>query len=297
MKKEKDKHQITIEDLLKSHKQGLTISEIMKKLNLARHTVLARLHLLEGQNKVFLRKINMAKLYYWNKEIEEDNNLPKVVSLKEHHLKINPIHKPKTKNIEIDMKKIKEEVGEELRRGTIKKEEAQIKEQRKPIIKVIGNKKDKSIKPSTKFIKTGIEGLDELFQDGIPKGCSVLIAGGAGSGKTIFCLQTLNYHAIQGKKCLYMSFEESEERLMEHMEGFGWNPKELIKKGNLIIKRFNPFDITRSVDALLMKAKGELLIDVEPIILPEKFKPDIIVVDSFHQETLRSPLWSFSSRH
>jgi len=48
----------------------------------------------------------------------------------------------------------------------------------------------------------------------------------------------------------------------------------------LLIKRFNPFDITRNVDALLMKAKGELLIDVEPVIFPEGFKPTIIVVDS-----------------
>lgn len=77
-----------------------------------------------------------------------------------------------------------------------------------------------------------------------------------------------------------MSFEESEERLIHHMEDFGWNPKELIKKGNLLIKRFNPFDITRSVDALLMKSKGELLIDIEPVIFPKDFKPDFIVVDS-----------------
>ncbi|MEK6899939.1 MAG: ATPase domain-containing protein, partial [Nanoarchaeota archaeon] len=46
------------------------------------------------------------------------------------------------------------------------------------------------------------------------------------------------------------------------------------------IKRFNPFDITRSVDALLMKAKGELLIDVEPIIFPDNFVPSVLVVDS-----------------
>ena len=101
-----------------------------------------------------------------------------------------------------------------------------------------------------------------------------------GSGKTILSLQMLNHHAKKGKKCLYMSFEESEERLIQHMEDFGWNPRELIKKNNLAIKRFNPFDITRSVDALLMKSKGELLIDIEPIIFPSDFQPDIVIVDS-----------------
>ena len=127
---------------------------------------------------------------------------------------------------------------------------------------------------------TGVEGFDALLEQGIPKGSTILVAGGAGSGKTLFCLQVMAVQARQGKKCLYMSFEESEERLISHMNDFGWHPQELIKKGTLVIKRFNPFDITRNVDALLMKAKGELLIDVEPIIFPENFKPDIIVLDS-----------------
>jgi len=127
---------------------------------------------------------------------------------------------------------------------------------------------------------TGIEGFDALLEKGIPKAAAVLVAGGAGSGKTIFSLQIMIHHAQKGEKCLYMSFEESETRLIKHMEEFGWPASELIKKGNLLVKRFNPFEITRSVDALLMKSKGELLIDVKPIIFPQNFKPTIIVVDS-----------------
>jgi KaiC/GvpD/RAD55 family RecA-like ATPase len=131
-----------------------------------------------------------------------------------------------------------------------------------------------------KYVKTGISGFDALLEQGIPKGAAVLVAGGAGSGKTILTLQALNYHAVHGDKCLYMSFEESEAKLVSHMQQFGWNPKKLIKDGKLLLKRFNPFDVTRSVDALLMKSKGELLIDVKPIVFPKNFKPDIIVVDS-----------------
>jgi len=135
-------------------------------------------------------------------------------------------------------------------------------------------------KGGREFVLTGVPGFDELLTQGIPRGNTLLVAGGAGSGKTIFCLQTLIEHASQGEKCLYMSFEESKERLVEHMNDFGWNPDKFLKNKKLYIKRFNPFDITRSVDALLMKAKGELLIDVEPVVLPENFKPDFIVVDS-----------------
>ena len=131
-----------------------------------------------------------------------------------------------------------------------------------------------------RFLFTEVPGFDALLDQGIPRGSSIVVAGGAGSGKTIFCLQTLYARAIKGEKCLYMSFEESEEKLIRHMQDFGWDGPALIKKGLLVVKRFNPFDITRSVDALLMRAKGELLIDIEPIVFPENYKPNFIVIDS-----------------
>jgi KaiC/GvpD/RAD55 family RecA-like ATPase len=130
------------------------------------------------------------------------------------------------------------------------------------------------------FVKTGIPGFDELLKEGIPKGSSMLVAGGAGSGKTIFCLQTMYAHASHGEPCLYMSFEENEGRLREHMEDFNWFPLPLERKNLIKIQRINPFDITRSVDALLAKAKGELLIDIDPVILPLNFKPSFVFVDS-----------------
>jgi len=142
---------------------------------------------------------------------------------------------------------------------------------------------DKNPKASEKpainqFFKTGIVGLDSLFRDGIPKRSSVLIAGGAGSGKTLLCLQMLYNAAKEGKKCFYMSFEESEWRLKNHMDNFGWDMKKY--GNNIMIKKFNLFDITRSIDALLAKQSGELMIEVEPVLIPKGFKPDIIIVDS-----------------
>ena len=89
-----------------------------------------------------------------------------------------------------------------------------------------------------KFVSTGIKGFDSLFEKGIPTGSSVIVAGGTGSGKTNFCLQILAHHASNGKKCYFMGFEESEERLIEHMENFGWKPQQLIKSRNFKIKRF-----------------------------------------------------------
>ena len=283
----RDKVLIRISDLLKSYREGLTIADIIKKLNLARHTVLARLHKLVGKGFVGIRKINMAKLHVWKKHEEVPEEKPEaqpvveVTPLVEEHIKWIEKARPKERPLAEELERIKKEIKEELIKGQIEKPEAAVKEQREPIAHIVKEAKEiAKKKPETASVKTGIAGLDALLTEGIPRGSSVLVAGGAGSGKTVLGLQMAAYHASHGDKCLYMSFEESEENLIHHMEGFGWNPRELIKKGNLIIKRFNPFEITRSVDALLMKAKGELLIDVEPVILPSNFKPDFVVVDS-----------------
>jgi len=142
-----------------------------------------------------------------------------------------------------------------------------------------------------KYIKTGVPGFDKLFKNGIPKGSPVVIAGGAGSGKTIFCLQILAHHAAQGKKCLYMSFEESEPRLIEHMKDFGWDPEKLIQSGNLKIKRYLTSEIYYydkdkkiggEIQAMMTKEIDPLLMELEPLTISEGegFKPDFIVIDS-----------------
>lgn len=138
------------------------------------------------------------------------------------------------------------------------------------------------IKLPEKFLRTGVKGFDELFNDnnGIPTGASVLVEGGPGSGKTLFCLTTLNELCSKGKKGLYMSFEEPEESLLDHMEGFGWPAREYVKKGILRIKRFDALDVSRSIEALLSAAKKELLIEVDPVFFPEDFSPDFVAIDS-----------------
>ena len=145
----------------------------------------------------------------------------------------------------------------------------------KKVVKIKG-------KTSSEFVKTGIEGFDRLLEEGIPRNSSLLVAGGPGTGKTILCLQLIANACRSGKKAIYISFEENEDNLKKHMADFGWAPDKWIKENKLIIKRVSPYELSRSVEALLAKAKGELLIEFEgiPAILPKAFKPDLIIVDS-----------------
>jgi len=238
--------------------------------------------IIEGNIKKSLPKPNLSNV---KKEIKKEinNKTPQKAAIKKPKidLKIGP--EIKDDNI-FDMAKLKSELENSLRKGKIDEGEAQVLEQRIPVTSTIRNLKEKSKGKTSKkeegFILTGVSGFDQLFQKGIPKGSSIIVAGGTGSGKTILCLQTLINKASEGKKCFYMSFEESEKRLIKHMDDFGWNPKKFMDSGNLMIKRYSPFDITRSVEAMLAKEKGELLIEIDPIIIPKGYHPDFIIVDS-----------------
>jgi len=150
------------------------------------------------------------------------------------------------------------------------------------------NKQKKEGK-SKKFVETGVPGFDNLFRHGIPKGSTVIVAGGTGSGKTNLCLKILAHHAAKGKKCYFMGFEESDEKIIEHMKDFGWNPKKLIKSGNLKIKRFLTSEIyyydkkgEDDIEAMMTREVDPLLMDLEPLAIAEEvgFKPDFIVLDS-----------------
>lgn len=130
------------------------------------------------------------------------------------------------------------------------------------------------------YVGTGVTGLDELFMHGIPRGSSVLTIGGPGSGKTIFCLQTLYNAAKAGEKVFYITLEENPDTLRRHMLDFGWDIAPLEKSGHFLIKKFTPMDITRQIDAMMERIKGELLIDIRPLVIPANYKPDRIAIDS-----------------
>lgn len=138
----------------------------------------------------------------------------------------------------------------------------------------------KGSKYEGRFLRTYIPGFDELMVKGIPEGHAVLVEGGPGSGKTVFCLTLLKNFCEKGKKVLYMSFEEPAERLKLHLKNFGADPYRYEKKKTLYIKRFNALDIARSVEALLSEAKKELLVEVQPVLIPKDFEPDIVLIDS-----------------
>jgi circadian clock protein KaiC len=132
-------------------------------------------------------------------------------------------------------------------------------------------------------LKTEITGFDELFSGGgIPIGNSVLVAGGPGTGKSIFCRQICYNLVTKGKKCMYVSFEESKERIEKSMEKFGWDVNRFVENGSLLIQKINPLDILRMKFGSIggSGSATELSYKIKPLVIPKDFHPDIIAVDS-----------------
>lgn len=73
---------------------------------------------------------------------------------------------------------------------------------------------------------TGISGLDVISAGGLPRDGVTLIAGGTGTGKTVFGLQYLAHGARESEPGIFVSFEEAPERLRAQARSFGWDPGE-----------------------------------------------------------------------
>lgn len=85
--------------------------------------------------------------------------------------------------------------------------------------------------PGTTRCKTGISKFDDLLGEGIPRGSSLLIAGVAGTGKTVLLLEFLYRGAKAGEKGVIFSFEETKERLLAAARGLGWDLEHEIERG------------------------------------------------------------------
>jgi KaiC/GvpD/RAD55 family RecA-like ATPase len=80
-------------------------------------------------------------------------------------------------------------------------------------------------------VKTGIVGLDNILQGGIPKYTTVLVSGQPGSGKTIFCYQFL-YEGVKNKeKCLFLTLDKKVDGLLTQARELGIDFQPFIEEG------------------------------------------------------------------
>jgi len=87
-----------------------------------------------------------------------------------------------------------------------------------------------------KRVKTGIPGMDEILNGGFPKRNVVLLAGGPGTGKTIFGMQYL-WAGISryDEPGIYVALEEHPVQVRINMEQFGWDVRPYEENGKFAV--------------------------------------------------------------
>jgi len=85
-------------------------------------------------------------------------------------------------------------------------------------------------------VLTGIEGLDDITDGGLPKGRPTLICGDAGSGKTLMAIEFLVRGATQyDEPGVFMSFEETVEELAQNVASLGFDLNDLMASKKLVV--------------------------------------------------------------
>ena len=97
-------------------------------------------------------------------------------------------------------------------------------------------RKQKSSSVELQKTPTGISGLDNITDGGLPKGRTTLIAGGAGSGKTLFGLEFLIRGAEKyGEPGVAMTFEETADEIAASLASLGHDVNRLVREKKLFI--------------------------------------------------------------
>jgi circadian clock protein KaiC len=83
---------------------------------------------------------------------------------------------------------------------------------------------------------TGIRGLDEITEGGLPRGRPTLICGAAGCGKTLLAVEFIVRGAREFKEPgVFMAFEETGKELSDNVASLGFDLPALIRRNKVVV--------------------------------------------------------------
>ena len=130
-------------------------------------------------------------------------------------------------------------------------------------------------------LRTGINGLDNMLNGGIPLNNQVVIAGGPGAGKSLLCFEVAYKNAKAGVPSIFISFEEDSTYMLNNIkEAFSdFNDiDKLISDKMLVIGGRDPGMIIENSNAADKYTFGRVMSEIEKLITDNKSK--FVVIDS-----------------
>ncbi len=134
-------------------------------------------------------------------------------------------------------------------------------------------------------LTTGIRGLDDILQGGLPEGQMYLLEGHPGTGKTTVAMQFMLAGRDLGEKSLYITLSEPRSELESSARSHGWDfdvpvvefvPDEVSLEAEQQYTVFHPSDVE------LATTIRRLIAEIETI------RPDRLVIDSLSELRLLS---------
>ncbi|AFL72355.1 circadian clock protein KaiC [Thiocystis violascens] len=90
--------------------------------------------------------------------------------------------------------------------------------------------------PSLAKCRTGIRGLDEITEGGLPRGRPTLVCGAAGSGKTLLAMEFIVRGARElDEPGVFMAFEETEGELTANVHSLGFDLDGLVARNQVAL--------------------------------------------------------------
>lgn len=104
----------------------------------------------------------------------------------------------------------------------------------------------KAMKAKIERVATGIPGMDAMMEGGFKRNSVNLVAGGAGTGKSIFAVQFLvNGIEKYNEPGIFITFEERKPKFYADMARFGWDLQKYEDKGKFVYLEYTPEQVKK----------------------------------------------------
>ncbi|MGD1912209.1 MAG: RAD55 family ATPase [Rivularia sp. (in: cyanobacteria)] len=87
---------------------------------------------------------------------------------------------------------------------------------------------------TTQKVSTGVAELDNMLEGGLPRGSATMVAGGAGTGKTLLGMHFITAGVAQGEPGVIVTFQENPQQLRRIAHSFGWDLVAMEEEGLLV---------------------------------------------------------------
>ncbi len=119
-------------------------------------------------------------------------------------------------------------------------------------------------------LPSGVAELDELFNGGVQRGTSTLVAGPTGCGKSTLCTQFVLSAAKRGEKSAIFTFDETRQSFIVRSRGLGMDLEQYLEDGTIHLEQVDPAELS----------PGEFVHRIRGGVEEKKWR--IVVIDSLN---------------